>query len=212
MTHQAQACLRRVMEKECKSTRFCIICNYISRIIDPIVSRCSKFRFKPLHPDLVLGKLQKICESENVALEDEQPLLELINISNGDLRKAITYLQTTNRLKREGNITIDDVREVAGYIPEKWVVRFITACQKKSYEKVEEFLYNLIAEGYSAAQLINQLHDWIYSDECTFTDKQISQIMEALAVCDHRLLDGSDEFIQSFQVGSEIIQILLSKN
>ncbi|XP_074603598.1 replication factor C subunit 4 [Brevipalpus obovatus] len=209
MTHGAQACLRRVMEKECKSTRFCIICNYISRIIDPIVSRCSKFRFKPLHPDLVLGKLQEICEKEQIQLTDVGVLNELIRISDGDLRKAITFLQTAFRLKgKESKVTFDDVREITGYIPEKVVTDFMSACEKHSYEKVEDFLDDLVAEGYSASQLITQIHDWVLSDNCSFTDTQLARIMEAIAVADHRLLEGANEFVQTFQVGSEIIQAL----
>lgn len=59
------------MEKESKSTRFCLICNYVSRIIEPIASRCAKFRFKPLAEDILKKRLRHICEEEKVACEDE---------------------------------------------------------------------------------------------------------------------------------------------
>ena len=103
MTKDAQSALRRTMEKEGRSTRFCLICNYISRIIEPITSRCAKFRFKPLSDSAIKGRIQMICESEKLTLKDDESFKLLIDSSEGDMRKAITTLQSCSRLSTDIN-------------------------------------------------------------------------------------------------------------
>ena len=103
MTKDAQSALRRTMEKEGRSTRFCLICNYISRIIEPITSRCAKFRFKPLSDAAIKGRIQMICESEKLTLKDDESFKLLIDSSEGDMRKAITTLQSCSRLSTDIN-------------------------------------------------------------------------------------------------------------
>jgi replication factor C subunit 2/4 len=145
MTGAAQSALRRTMEVETKSTRFCLLCNYLSRIIAPLTSRCSKFRFKPLskvkfekfvnlqllglntntdkrisinfmqsEDEMILTRLELICGEENVKFRDGV-LKALIKTSEGDLRRAITSLQSCFRLKGKDHVlTVKDVQEVSG--------------------------------------------------------------------------------------------------
>ena len=98
------------MEKEGKSTRFCLVCNYISRIIEPITSRCAKFRFKPLSTDAIRTRLKMICDEEKIEMKDDDSMDALIESSEGDMRKAITTLQSCSRLSQV--ISKRDVYEV----------------------------------------------------------------------------------------------------
>lgn len=97
MTQDAQSALRRTMETYSKITRFCLVCNYVTRIIDPLASRCSKFRFKSLDEGNAGKRLEEIAKLEDVKLEDGV-VNTLLRCSEGDLRKAITFLQSAARL------------------------------------------------------------------------------------------------------------------
>ena len=108
MTTDAQSALRRTMETHSKVTRFFILCNYVSRIIEPIASRCAKFRFKPLGQEVMGERLRFIAGKEAVTLGDgaEEAAAD---VSGGDLRKAITLLQSAARLFGSDVITGKDI-------------------------------------------------------------------------------------------------------
>ncbi|KAH8732812.1 replication factor C subunit 2 [Phaeosphaeriaceae sp. PMI808] len=97
MTQDAQSALRRTMETYSRMTRFCLVCNYVTRIIDPLASRCSKFRFKSLDQGNAVKRVEDIAKLEGVAL-DSGVSEELVRVADGDLRKAITFLQSAARL------------------------------------------------------------------------------------------------------------------
>lgn len=113
MTNDAQSALRRMMENYSKVTRFCLICNYVSRIIEPVASRCAKFRFAPLEKLSMATRIKYICTEEHIATSDEV-IDSLLDCSNGDLRKAINFLQSAKQLCGDEELSKDDVIAVAG--------------------------------------------------------------------------------------------------
>ena len=92
LTIDAQSSLRKIIEEYTETTKFCIICNYISKIIYPIVSRCMPIYFKPLSKENITSQLQNISEKENLLLDDKI-IDAIIDTSNNDMRKCIGLLQ-----------------------------------------------------------------------------------------------------------------------
>lgn len=106
MTLDGQFALRRIIENYTENTRFCLICNYITKITPALRSRCLAFRFEPLNTDYVLDKLYDIMDQEKVDLEDEI-VDKIVDKSGGDLRKSINMLQcltTFSRISKNNDI------------------------------------------------------------------------------------------------------------
>ncbi|GMT04048.1 hypothetical protein PENTCL1PPCAC_26222 [Pristionchus entomophagus] len=196
MTSAAQAALRRTMEKYSKNTRFFLICNYVSRIIDPLTSRCAKFRFKPLPIDCQVERLELICETEGVTAEREA-LEKLVRESEGDLRKSITTLQAVAAGTKR--VTLDDLSTTGGRIPEASVEGYMEAIKSLSDNKILAGVEIFRREGFSVDQLLHQLYEKLVKDEC-FTDNQKAVIFEKIAVAEYRLKDGGSEQLQLLNV------------
>nr|CAD7399736.1 unnamed protein product [Timema cristinae] len=102
MTNDAQNALRRIIEKFTENVRFCVICNYLSKIIPAVQSRCTRFRFGPLNADQILPRLEYVIEQENVsATEDGKKAL--LTLAQGDMRKVLNVLQSTSMAYKEVN-------------------------------------------------------------------------------------------------------------
>ncbi|XP_043107917.1 replication factor C subunit 4 [Puntigrus tetrazona] len=203
MTGAAQAALRRTMEKESRTTRFCLICNYVSRIIEPLTSRCSKFRFKPLANDIQKERLLDICAKEKLKYSKEG-IEALVRVSEGDLRKAITYLQSASRLTTEQEITEQVIIEIAGVVPPKVIEALLQICSRGTFEKLELAVKDAIDQGYAATNVLNQLHDVVIDEK--LSDRQKSVITEKMAEVDKCLADGADEYLQLLSLCSVIMQ------
>ncbi|GEQ72672.1 hypothetical protein JCM33374_g6359 [Metschnikowia sp. JCM 33374] len=216
MTNDAQSALRRTMENYSGVTRFCLICNYITRIIDPLASRCSKFRFRSLDSVNALARLSYIADLEKVRVASSDVYDELIAVSNGDLRKAITYLQSAARLDlslqssddglSEG-ISVDSVREIAGVVDEALMTSLVEVIRSKDSVKIATKVHSVVLSGWSAQQVSDQLHDMlILNDELTSAQK--NEIANALFDTDRRLNNGTDEHIQLLNLSLSISKVM----
>lgn len=199
MTNDAQSALRRTMENYSLVTRFCLICNYITRIIDPLALRCLKFRFRPLDNANALLRLQLISERESVPIQLDTVLEEILAVSKGDLRKAITYLQSAARLGMslldDHHITVELVREIAGVVEQSLLDTLLASIRSKNSTEIMATVQKIVHEGWSAQQVSDQLHDMFILDDTVSSDKK-SAVARLLFDTDRRLNSGTDEHIQ----------------
>ncbi|KAL9653394.1 hypothetical protein ABK040_002030 [Willaertia magna] len=208
MTVDAQSALRRTMETYSSVTRFCLICNYVSRIIDPITSRCAKFRFKPLERTLLKDRLSYIADKEGVTIENDNVLDLIFNICDGgDLRRAITTLQSAVRMYGK-NITEKHIIEISGMVPNSLIIDSLENVINNDVTHIKQTVDDLILNGYAAYQIIIQLSTYLLSEEeKKLSDLQKSKILLKIGECDKCLIDGADEFLQLFSLFSSIKQI-----
>ncbi|CDH54250.1 replication factor c subunit 2 [Lichtheimia corymbifera JMRC:FSU:9682] len=206
MTKDAQSALRRTMETYSKTTRFCIICNYVSRIIEPITSRCAKFRFKSLPIDDVNKRLTEICTKEGVDLA-RGTMDVLIKVSNGDLRRAITYLQSASSLHQGESIKPNTMSELAGIVPDDDLAKLLQSCETNNDNEIQDAALNIINQGYAADIVVYQLHEEIMKSE-TINAAQKTEISDLLGTADIRLVQGADEHLQLLRLMTGIASIL----
>ena len=204
MTSDSQFALRKIMEDYSKVTRFCIICNYHNKIIDPIVSRCSLYRFKPIPKKNIHSKLKDICLKEGTLIDDKS--IEMVeSISRGDLRKAINFLQRCRNFKSlvsKNNIDIINselIETMSGIIPHHILVEFIEACINSSIindmKLVDKMINDFYQQSYSLTIMIPYILDIIIHHQ-KLNDNNKSLIVQKILSCDNFLLNGCDENIQ----------------
>lgn len=209
MTSDSQFALRRIMEEYSKLTRFCIICNYHNKIIDPINSRCALFRFKPIKQDDIFNKLRDICVKENLSLSDDF-LNQIIKFSRGDLRKAINLLQKCQN--RFGNILNQDIlNEISGIIPIKYFDDLLEAIINKDSIKIDRIVNELINNGYSLVNQITFFDSYIKKNE-TFSSRVKSELSIKLTEIDNNLIKGGDEYIEFMRLAYDFSKIINSQS
>ena len=192
LTREAQHALRRTMENYSNTCRFILSCNYSSKLIDPIVSRCAVFRFKPLEKNEVFSILKKIAKNESIKI-DEKSLEIIFNASHGDARKAENILQSSASISKtiSENTVKEIIKEVNPEDIKKILVLAISGDFVKARSKLLEFM---LKEGLSGLDIIKSIQSQIINLE--IDDGRKMQLIDKCGEIEFRLVEGSDEFIQ----------------
>ena len=189
MTSDAQTALRRIIEDASKHCRFILIANNISRIIEPIQSRCAVFKFTRIAEKEVIAHLKEIAKKEKLK-SDEDGLKAIFDYSEGDLRHAINLLQASSSL---GAVTEDNVKTSAGLTKTKDVDDILKlALGGKIVEARNKMIELIKVYGMSESDLLKYLNEAIYKTKIT----NLIEISETIAKYDYRILSGANPEIQ----------------
>jgi replication factor C subunit 2/4 len=204
MTQDSQFALRRIIEQYSNITRFCIICNYYHKIIEPIISRCSLFRFRPIKNEDIVLRLKYICEQEKIIISDN--IINKISIiSNNDLRKAINLLQKCSNIYDE-KINENILNELSGVLSTESFSLLTNYISNKDIINIDKYVNNFFNESYSLINQINLLHNYIINLNISCDKK--AKIMNILLVIDQNLIKGCDEYIQFMKLLYYMILII----
>ena len=192
LTREAQQALRRTMEMFTKTTRFILSCNYSSKIIEPIQSRCAVFRFKPLSEDNVGEIIKHITEKEGLEVEEEAKKV-LLEVSEGDCRRLENLLQSCAVLDKK--ITKEGVYIVAGAVKPKEVKEVLEMAAKGKFLMAREKLLEMMLNcGLSGLDMIKQIQREIWS--LSLDDRTKMQLIDRCGEMEFRMTEGADEFVQ----------------
>lgn len=202
ITLDAQSALRKVIESSSKITRFCFTCNYLDKIIDPIVSRCVKFRFKPIDKDSMINRLKFIANKEKIKLDDNC-YEKIYDISEGDARKAIMILQNTKYIyNMEKKISENDIIEMIGLSTYNELNLIWEEIKKSSMSRSMSNLIKITSDIHNYGINLNQflifLKDKIIDSK--LSDNTKSMIIMKIADTEARIIERGDEYINVLNI------------
>eukprot|EP00898_Chlorokybus_atmophyticus_P004639 jgi/Chlat1/5176/Chrsp33S05040 len=192
MTKDAQFSLRRIIEKYTRNTRFCLICNYVSKIIPALQSRCTRFRFAPLDRVHIVERLRHVISEESVNIIDEG-LEAIVRLSGGDMRRALNILQSTHMSAPQvdekavylctGNPLPQDIEQIVHWL--------LNEPFSVSHSRIQELK---MLKGLALTDVVQQLQPWVFRLSLP-ADVRIN-LIDALSNIEYRLSAGTSEKLQ----------------
>lgn len=193
MTSDAQFALRRIIEKYTKNARFCLICNYVSKIIPALQSRCTRFRFAPLARDDIEGRLREVAQAENCNVT-ENGIDAILRLSGGDMRRVLNLLQSTT-------MSSDEVNETSVYLTSGAPLpqdckTILDLLLNHSFQVAYEHIVDICTtKGYALADILSDLTIMVMALD--FDPEMLAAILDGMSGVEHRLAFGTDEKLQT---------------
>lgn len=192
LTPDAQAALRRTMESYATTCRFILSCNYSSKIIDPIQSRCAIYRFRSLSGEAITKEILRIAENEKISIT-EPAIQAIVYIAQGDMRKAINALQGAAILAAE--IDAGMIYAITATARPDEIEDLLATSLSGDFEGAEAILHHLLQDrGIAPNELINQCYRTIVKRDM---DPELRvALIDQLGTTDFRLSEGAGTEIQ----------------
>jgi len=192
LTREAQQALRRMMEQYTSTARFILSCNYGSKIIDPIQSRCAIFRFKPLEKEPISNLINKIAKEEKIKV-DPKAIEAIYQISEGDVRRVINIMQSCASVSK--TITESLVYELSSAAEPKELKQVLELALSKNFLKAKDQLLDIMLKhGLSGLDIIKQIQKEVWN--LKIEDEKKLKIIEKCGEIEFRMVEGSDEYLQ----------------
>jgi len=197
MTSDAQTALRRIIEDTAKYCRFILIANNLSKIIEPIQSRCVVFKFTRISNKEISSQLKFIAQKEKIKA-DEKGLETISDYADGDIRHAINILQAAASM---GSIDVSSVKSVIGLTKTKDVQDVLKLALDGKVSDAREKMIELIkVYGMSESDFLKYINQAVFASKTS----NIEGILEIIAKYDYRILVGANPEIQLSALLAEI--------
>jgi len=196
MTKDAQHALRREMEMYTKTSSFILSCNYSSKIIDPIQSRCAIFRFTPVKGHQIIGRLEYIAKAENLNISTSA-IESIVYFSEGDMRRAVNILQASASMGEE--ISEESIHDVVSKAKPKDVKKIVNKALDGDFLSARELLREvMVVQGTSGEDMVTQIYQEVSRMALAEQIREdiYIKLIESIGETDYRIREGSNPRIQ----------------
>lgn len=213
MTNDAQSALRRIIEKYTSNTRFCMICNYVNKIMPALQSRCTKFRFAPLKTEQISGRLDHIIAMESVKITEDGKKA-ILALAGGDMRRVLNLLQSAHTAYPA--IDEKEVYLCAGAAMPKVMEELFHSLLNESFDEGYQKITRAITElGYALIDIATALSSLVL--ETQFPPPIHAHILDKLSNVEYALSHGCNEKLQigalvgAFSVARDMLSVYSKK-